>query len=359
VTTPPEIAELLARGVAERAFTHGSLSVVRDGEVLLAADVPAGPRAFDVASVTKAVTATAVLQHFPLDRPVPWLEGAPTIGQLLSHSSGLPAWRPLFAHAALELEVKLEEFFEHAFLIDDVKRVYRENIADTRPTAPRPTYSDLGFLALGFELEAATGKPLRRLFEAILAPDERSSGRLSGQGPKVPTGVGRPRAGNPPVEPEVVAKVGGNPLAEDVAPDDDNAACAGWTCGHAGLVATAADLARFGDRLRRDADDDANQLLSPEKARLLFTPVSGSRSYGLDTPSGETTSLGTVLGRGPKGAAGHLGFTGCSLWIDRDARLSVAFLTDAVALARPSAAIRSFRPLVHDTVAKVLGITRR
>ena len=45
-----------------------------------------------------------------------------------------------------------------------------------------------------------------------------------------------------------------------------------------------------------------------------------TRALGWDTPSREGSSLGTRLGRGRRGAIGHLGFTGTSLWIDLDAR---------------------------------------
>ncbi len=331
-----ELQRLLESGRTQGVYTGASLCVVRDGSVVIDLSVPEGRHLFDLASLTKAFTAIRVLQERQLDDRIDWLQGAPSVGQLLSHSSGLPAWRPLFAHAARRLNTTVPQLAANGS--NDVVQIFRELIATTPTTAPRPTYSDLGFIALGIEV----GPLFRRESHA----------------PHVPTGVGRPRQGNPDVEPEAVRAVAGDPAAQDDGPDDDNAACLAGLAGHAGSFSTAMRVARMGDRLRRDAEGENLEpwFLSRDKAELMFTRVAGSRTYGLDTPSGDNPSIGSILGRGPKGAAGHLGFTGCSLWIDRDAKLSIAFLTNAVLLERPSSKIRSFRPSVHDAVARSLGI---
>lgn len=343
-----ELQRLLVQGRAEGVYTHASLCVVRGGEVLAEADVPDAGHVFDIASVTKVLTAIAVLQQLPVDRRVAWLDGAPTVGQLLSHSSGLPAWRPLFAHAAKRLDVPVGELVVRAGLQAQAQGIYREVIGATKADAARPTYSDLGFMALGFEL----GDRLERVLLGLLRPG--IAGEPAGRG-RVATGRGRPRGGNPDVDP-VGGEVKVDPNATDAGPDDDNAACVGGCAGHAGLFATAAEVSRLGDRLRRDAQDGSGGLLPRDKAELMFTRVAGTRTCGLDTPSGDLPAIGSILGRGAKGAAGHLGFTGCSLWIDRDAKLSIAFLTNAVLLARPSPALKAFRPLVHDAVARFLGL---
>jgi CubicO group peptidase (beta-lactamase class C family) len=343
-----DVAHVLAQGVADGAWRNASVAVMRNGELLLEAHTAGSDARFDIASVTKAYTAAAVLAHLSLEEHLGWVDGAPTLGQLLSHSSGLPAWRPLFAHAALERGTTPAALARDPARSREARTVYRRLIAATAAQAARPTYSDLGFLALGFALEEATGRDLGSLL-AIEGADFDPSGA-------VPTGQGRPRAGNPSVEPDVVAAAGLDDGTLDAGPDDDNAACARGPCGHAGLFATAVQVARFGDRLLRDAEDGSGGLLPLERARMMFSRVSGSRTFGLDTPSGEAPSIGTLLGRGPLGAAGHLGFTGCSLWMDRDARVTVALLSDAVAVARPNPRLKTFRPRVHDAVAKALRV---
>jgi CubicO group peptidase (beta-lactamase class C family) len=52
---------------------------------------------------------------------------------------------------------------------------------------------------------------------------------------------------------------------------------------------------------------------------------------------------------GPR-AFGHLGFTGTSLWIDPDARVVVALLTNRVCPTRENVAIRAARPIAHDAL---------
>ncbi len=342
-----DVARALSAGVTTGACRQASVVVIRDGAVLLEAHTTATPRRYDIASVTKAFTAAAVLARIAPDVRLSWLDGAPTIAQLLSHASGLPAWRPLFAHAARTVGTTPALLARDASTRGQVRAVYRTLIASTPADVVRPTYSDLGFLALGFALEEATGRSLADLVSIEGATPDPSDA--------VTTGRGRPRQGNPAVEAEVVAAAGHDDEAKDLCPDDDNAACAGGLCGHAGLFASAVQVARFGDRLRRDAEDGTGGLLSKDVARLMFTRVAGSRTLGLDTPSGHQSSLGTLLGRGPLGAAGHLGFTGCSLWVDRDARLSVALLSDAVAVARPNPQLKVWRSAVHDAVARALG----
>jgi len=337
---------LLTQAIADGTCTDASLAVVRDGELFLAIHASGRERVYDIASVTKAFTAAAVLRALAPDTRVAWVDGAPTVADLLAHASGLPAWRPLFALAARVLGTPPADLAASPHRSDEVRAHYRRLIAATSADAPRPTYSDLGFLALGLALEEETGLPLA---DHMAALDAHVSPR-----PSVATGHGRPRAGNPDVEGEVVAGAGICPDAVDAGPDDDNAACAGGLCGHAGLFATAAEVARFGDRLRRDAEDGTGGLVDRDLAVRMFTREAGSRTLGLDTPSGALPSIGTLLGRGPMGAAGHLGFSGCSLWIDRDARLSIALLSNAVACARPNPRLKAWRPAVHDAVARAL-----
>lgn len=343
------MSEANVRALLDRARTDGvigkaSLCVWVDGERRFIVSSEDGDGAYDIASITKAVTAVAVLQHVAPDERVNDVKDRPTVSALLSHTSGLPAWRPLFAHAAIELGVDVATLVRTPALHSRARAIYRRIIADTRPEAMHPTYSDLGFFALGEWLSQRTGRSVSSLQSSILPNAPRGHA----------TGHGRARAGNPDIETDVIEKAGVDAEATDAAVDDDNAAAVGGACGHAGLFADADAVASFGDRLRRDADDGSGGLLPPGIARLLFTPIAGGRTLGLDTPTGPSPSIGTILGKGPLGAAGHLGFTGCSLWIDRDRKMSVALLTDAVRLARPSPGIRLLRPLIHDAIVRLL-----
>src|ERR1051325_7272928 len=79
-----------------------------------------------------------------------------TLGQLLTHTSGLPAWRPFY----IEAEDRT-----------DVLRVIAEQPLEAAP-GTRVRYSDLGFITLGLLLEKLSGAPLyeiarREIFEPL------------------------------------------------------------------------------------------------------------------------------------------------------------------------------------------------
>jgi CubicO group peptidase (beta-lactamase class C family) len=76
----------------------------------------------------------------------------------------------------------------------------------------------------------------------------------------------------------------------------------------------------------------------------------GTLRAGFDGKSSEGSSAGSVLG--PR-SFGHLGFTGTSLWIDPDARIAVALLTNRVCPTRDNVKIREARPRVHDALAQL------
>ena len=79
-------------------------------------------------------------------------------------------------------------------------------------------------------------------------------------------------------------------------------------------------------------------------------PEGSSRALGWDTPSADSTS-----GRhfSPH-SIGHLGFSGCSLWIDLDAGIAVALLTNRTWPDRKSRQIRQVWPVFHDAVREAL-----
>ena len=137
--------------------------------------------------------------------------------------------------------------------------------------------------------------------------------------------------------------------------NDDNAWAMGGVAGHAGLFSTAAEVAEMGGAWLRALDGEPS-VIPVEAARELGRRdgARGSdRALGWDTPS-PGTSLGEKLGRGPRGALGHLGYTGTSLWLDLDAGLVCVLLTNHT---HPSGVaqkdrIRELRRRFHDSIAE-------
>jgi CubicO group peptidase (beta-lactamase class C family) len=79
-------------------------------------------------------------------------------------------------------------------------------------------------------------------------------------------------------------------------------------------------------------------------------PPGSSRALGWDTPS-ENSSSGRHFS---PHSIGHLGFSGCSLWIDLEAGIAVVLLTNRTWPDRQSQLIRQVRPAFHDAVREAL-----
>jgi CubicO group peptidase (beta-lactamase class C family) len=310
------------------------------GRLTFDADAPAATTetVFDLASLTKVLATTPLLMQqvergaVALDEPVQryfsqWrdaFQARALVRDLLSHSSGLPAYAPLYqAHhgrAAFERE------------ICTIARAYR----------PRSTsvYSDLGFILLGFLLNHELA--LSRRFDALRAqmgvvedlqykPPSQWSGRIA------PTEV------DPWRQRLLVGEV-----------HDENCVALNGVAGHAGLFGSAAAVGACARHVLQVLDGRTGAF-SQETLRGFIerrTDVPGTtRALGWDTML-PTSSCGARLS--PR-AFGHTGFTGTSLWIDPDRGIYVVFLTNRVHPSRSNEAIRQVRPAVHDAVIEGLG----
>jgi CubicO group peptidase (beta-lactamase class C family) len=80
-------------------------------------------------------------------------------------------------------------------------------------------------------------------------------------------------------------------------------------------------------------------------------PPGSSRALGWDTPSPNFSSAGKHFS---SHSVGHLGFSGCSLWIDLDAALAVVLLTNRTWPDRKNQLIREVRPAFHDAIREAL-----
>lgn len=364
---------VLHDGALVHGSAHGALS---DG-------TPVDEQAlFDVASVTKAAvttTLTGVLVGqgaLDLDALADHYLGAPapavTVRSLLAHGSGLPPWAPLFASAdfpegagalrCLDTSTRHTRFAEaRAHVIGAALRTAPDHSPGHR------VYSDLGFITLGAIVERVGGARLDALF------DEHVLEALELEGPRffdlaegvdsaqriAPTGLTRPR--EPAPGQEALYTVPEQPVAERPGEvDDDNAWAMGGVAGHAGLFATAAQLARIGQGWLEEVHG-ANALGAGDALREFARPDTATRGLerglGFDRPTGEGSSVGPDFGRaGPLGAIGHLGFTGCALWVDLDRRLVAALVSNRVRPGRAHVgAIRSLRPAFFHAASRAFS----
>jgi CubicO group peptidase (beta-lactamase class C family) len=142
--------------------------------------------------------------------------------------------------------------------------------------------------------------------------------------------------------------------------DDLNAYAMGGIAGHAGLFSDATDLGILAGALCAAwKSPTGSNLVSREAIRSFWSSagIPGSTwRLGWDGPAPDGSQAGTRLSRG---AVGHLGFTGCSLWIDPERELWIVMLSNRVHPEVPAPSdhrFRELRPRLHDAVLEAIGV---
>jgi CubicO group peptidase (beta-lactamase class C family) len=302
--------------------------------------------AYDVASLTKAVvtTASAMLLHQrgQLDLSTPVGEVLPgfvigrgtgtrahhvKIRHLLAHNSGLPGY---------------VEFFRSTSSPAALYRACLELPLRADPGASAE-YSDPGFILLGKALEVLVGEHLSAWAgREIFTPLGMESSRFC------PRSSDRPLI--PPTEEDTQLRQ--RRIQGEV--QDENAWILKGAAGHAGLFSNVPDLLRFAAEILHAVNGRAEAKLLSRGTVDLFSvrqsPEGSSRALGWDTPSANSSS-GHLFS---PHSIGHLGFSGCSLWIDLDAGIAVTLLTNRTWPDRQNQEIRDLRPAFHDAVRQAL-----
>ncbi len=347
---------ILADAIAARAFPGCAFGVLFDGSVVLhgalgqftydeSSPAVTPETIYDVASITKVVatTAAAMLLHqrglLDLEMPLGELLPGFVVGRapgtharhirlhhLLAHSSGLPGYIELFhthrTPAAL-LRACLELPIEAA-------------------PGTRAEYSDPGFILLGKAIEVLVHEPLTQWVhrEILGSLGMNASGFC-------PRPAQRPFI--PPTENDTWFRH--RIIQGEV--QDENASVLHGAAGHAGLFSNVPDLLRFAREILSPATGVRDSLFTPATTELFSQrqpPHGSSRALGWDTPS-ENSSSGS---RFSQHSIGHLGYSGCSLWIDLDARIAVVLLTNRTWPDRQSQLIKTIRPAFHNAIRQAL-----
>ena len=304
---------------------------------------------YDVASVTKAVVTSVLAMQavgtgtLRLDDPVvahlPEFVGegkaVVTVRHLLAHASGLPAHRPFYEWIAAGADRR--------------SRILRAAAAEPLAGIPgaRSVYTDLGFILMGWILERLAGARLDHLAErGIFQPLGFASTAF------IPVNEEEhpdPRVfSTAAVAATERCPIRGRSVVGEV--HDMNALAMGGVAGHAGLFSTAAELATLARALRGAWHGDAGaSLVERDVIREFWRPAGIPTSnwrLGWDGPAMHNSLAGTRISRA---AVGHLGFTGCSLWIDPEHDRIVILLSNRVhPTVRDDPRFRAFRPAVND-----------
>ncbi|HJP91076.1 MAG TPA: serine hydrolase domain-containing protein [Pyrinomonadaceae bacterium] len=263
-----------------------------------------------------------------------------TIRELLTHSSGLPAWRPLYILAEDEPE-------RAAGAIANLDLEYKPGT--------RVVYSDLGFIALGILLERYVGHSLaemakREIFEPLNLQHTFFNPEIALQ-----TGIAACETGNA-YETDMCKQTGVGEYQKwrqrliwgEV--HDGNAYFLGGAAGHAGLFSTAKETFLLAQQFL----PDSTRLLKAETCRMFrqnMTPgLEEARSIGWQLAATKDSTAGIDL---PSDSFGHTGFTGTSVWIDPEHRRIFILLTNRThARALPFANINAIRREFHSLAVR-------
>jgi CubicO group peptidase (beta-lactamase class C family) len=274
-----------------------------------------------------------------------------TFRHLLSHTSGLPPWRPYYKDI-LEIERRggrINFLSSQAAKEYVYQEIHREH-AEVQP-GQQAIYSDVGFILLGAALEEVSGMPLDRYcHERIFRPfGLRTTGFID-------LSLLRTRRLEPVTEiiaPTERCAWRKKILCGEV--HDDNAYAMGGVSGHAGLFASAKDLDTLLCRLK-ECYRNASQIIPPRIVREFWTRdqnVPGSTwCLGWDSPSPVGSSAGEHFS---PHSVGHLGFTGTSVWLDLECDRHVILLSNRVHPSGDNDLIKVFRPFIHDVIVKALA----
>ena len=307
---------------------------------------------FDLASITKVIATTSAIMRLVdqnkinIDKPVvtylPDFEGKKkkykkqkstiTVKDLLSHSSGLPAFKQYY-----QMKKSRDLILESIYNTEPVRM-----IGDTL------IYSDVGAIMLGELVEKVSGLSLNKFTDSLIFE---------------PLGM-TTTFFNPPKE--KIHRI----IPTEIDPNgnlihgyvhDENAHSLGGVAGHAGLFSTAKDLAIFSQMMLNKGIYGWKRIFRQNTVELFTTRANmipeSSRCLGWDSPSG-ASSGGVYLS---DASFGHGGYTGTTLWIDPENEIIVILLTNAVHPNRKNKEPKYFdwRHRIHSAVYESLSLKEK
>ncbi|HEX5410089.1 MAG TPA: serine hydrolase [Gemmatimonadaceae bacterium] len=341
------IDHVATKGVHAQGFPGAAIVVGRNGAVVWSrgygsldwgagsGSVDPARTMYDLASLTKVVaTTTAIMVLYdrgkirlddPVARYLPAFRGGErrrvTIRQLLEHRSGLPAGREIprgMTSRSAVRRLMLSTPLQHA-------------------PGTVQVYSDVGADVLGFVVEAVSHEPLDEFVHRNVF---RPLGMAN-------TMFRPPRTRRARIAPTEFSSRRRRQLRGEV--HDETAAALGGVAGHAGLFATAHDLAIFAQMMLNGGTYAGHRIVRASTVALFTRRSAGWRALGWETCAGGA-SCGQHMS---EHAFGHTGFTGTSLWIDPDQDLFVIVLANRIherrdGLVPPAAVLADVRADVAD-----------
>lgn len=299
---------------------------------------------YDFASLTKVIfTVQGMMYAFELGKwdlttkvadLLSWFPHKETrVTELLTHSSGLPWWLPIYQ----EINTNLPPETRREQLRDMMKKMKIEKTDSA-------VYSDVGFLVLGFVLEALFDRPLlevwndikNRFYQGTTLEFHANNQPTQRQGLYAPT-----------EECSVRKKL--------VQGEVHDLNC--WTLGgvstHAGLFGSIDDLGWYSLHLRSQLMGIARYSIRQKTAQLFARRAlpegRGDWALGYMMPTAGVASCGTYFSLE---SIGHTGFTGTSVWYDPRMDMSVVILSNRVLYGSDNKAFAKLRPEIHNWIVE-------
>ena len=228
---------------------------------------------------------------------------AVTIRQLLTHTSGFPAWLPLYSSQPTP-EARIQAVYDAKL---------------SNPPGSTYLYSDLNMITAGKLVELVTGKSLDTVVhDGITGPLHMSD---TGYNPPA-SELGRIAATEYQTTP-ARGMVHGSV-------HDENAWALNGVAGHAGVFSTADDLAVLAQTIVNGGSYGKARILSPKSVDALLHNENEefpANSHGLGF---ELNQMFYMDALSSPTTAGHTGYTGTSIVIDRESKSFVILLTNRV-----------------------------
>ncbi|MGI9036377.1 MAG: serine hydrolase domain-containing protein [Pyrinomonadaceae bacterium] len=279
-------------------------------------------------------------------------KGEISIENLLTHTSGFPAWKPFYLNSEREMR-------NADSVISQIAAARLEN-----PVNSKVVYSDFNFLLLGFLLEKIYEKSLDEIAKQEIFASLNLKNTFFNPPPKLQKRIAASEFGNE-YEKQTVAQTFPEIRISHFAfrvsmvwgeVHDVNAYFLNGVSGHAGLFSNIFDIFQ----IARQFLAAETVLLKPETCRLFRTNytkgLNEARSIAFQLAETKDSTASEALS---KDSFGHLGFTGTSVWIEPAAERIFILLTNRTHNRRPPFVnINSTRRKFHELAAETLDKKR-
>ncbi len=314
--------EITRKALEDNSFTTSQIRIEKWGKVqydkIFTRDKEITNPMFDIASITKIFTTTAILRLITLKKlqivtsikeilpTFPSSLQHITIDKLLTHSSGLLAWYPFYTQAEKPFEDLLSE------------------LINSNPITPGMVYSDINFMILGKIIESVTSFPLDNAMEELVFKPLNLK-HTAYNPPKdrcIPTEWGN-KIEEAMVHERKLSFKGFRPTDTDIVGECNDGNCFYYfhgIAGHAGLFSTVADLHILMNLYLYNSDE----FLSESLVQEAISNKGQDRGYGFQ--------LGDNY---PHGGVGHTGFTGTYIYVNPSRGYTISVLTNRLHVPSP------------------------